>query len=309
MKRLMNFAISQDDVERYESREDLRRFYETAGCDGLEVMPLEEDKKGLVGPGMVVGVHACCFGDWMERDEEELIRHFRKDLDYARRMKAEFVVFHVTQVDDEECVTCRMRHSDAEVVQAACVLINRLLDGQAYDFWFLMENLWWPGLNYLDASVTRMLLEGVHYKKKGLMLDTGHFLHTNQELRTQKEALMYLHGMLDAHKELLSYIKGIHLHQSLSGAYVKEWLSRPHVLEEEPLKRMGQVFEHIFSIDRHLPFTEPEVSGLVDRLKPSYLTLEYITRSRAEHARYLREGMEALSSSGILILTNRHGES
>ncbi len=296
MKILMNFSISQDDMERYDSKEDLRQFYESAGLAGLEVMPLEEDRKGLVGQGMAVGVHACCFGDWMGRDEEELIRHFRKDLNYARQMRAEYVVFHVTQVDDEESITYQMRHSDEEVVQAACAIINRLLDGQEYDFWFLMENLWWPGLNYLNPCVTRMLLEGVHYKKKGLMLDTGHFLHTNQELCTQKEALMYLHRMLDTHKELLMYIKGIHLHQSLSGAYVKDWLTHPHTIEEDPIKRMGQVFEHIFSIDRHLPFTDPEVSNLVDRLKPSYLTLEYITRSREEHARYLKEGMEAIDA-------------
>ena len=60
------------------------------------------------------------------------------------------------------------------------------------------------------------------------MLDTGHFLHTNLDLKTQEEGVDYLNQMLDAHGDLVSYIKGIHLQQSLTGDYVKEWLSTRH---------------------------------------------------------------------------------
>ena len=30
-----------------------------------------------------------------------------------------------------------------------------------------MENLWWPGLTFLEPEDTRALIEQVHYEKKG----------------------------------------------------------------------------------------------------------------------------------------------
>lgn len=114
MKYQMNFTTSLDDVTRFTSAEDLRQFYKEHGCNGLEVMPLpystweapdayqEASACPLIQPDMVTGVHCCCLQDWMNQNREELITHYRKDLDYAMRMGAEYVVFHVVQVDGEE---------------------------------------------------------------------------------------------------------------------------------------------------------------------------------------------------------------
>lgn len=296
MKIMMNFTTSSDDVDRYRSQAELRKFYEEAGCDGLELMLMEEDKKKLLSPDMIVGIHAQCINDWIHTDPEKLIPIFQRDFDYAEKAGAQYVVFHVTQVTGPESFFWQMTHSDEEVILAAAKLINAMLDRKNYSFYFLMENLWWPGLNFLNPSSTELLIDSVHYEKKGFMLDTGHFLHTNPNLNTQKEALAYLHAMLDQHEKLLPFIKGIHLHQSLSGSYIRNWLLQPHTLSSDPDIRMGQIFEHIFSVDRHLPFTDPAVSGLVKRIRPSYLTLEYITRNKEEHMDYLKQGMDALKS-------------
>lgn len=298
----MNFTTSYDDVIRFQSAKDLRMFCESHGCDGLEVMPLpyadaEEPtryrpagKCPLLEPDMVKGVHLCCSGDWMGRDRQRLLEGYRRDLDYARTMHAEYVVFHVVQVDDEEGFTYQRKHTDREVIDAAAAFINTLLDGRKDSFWFLMENLWWPGLTLRNPSDTRALLEQVHYEKKGLMLDTGHYLHTNLNLQTQDEAVDYLHEMLDRHADMISYIKGIHLQQSLTGDYVKEWLSHSHVLPEVPADRFRAVYEHIFQIDQHKPFTAAGVDALVERIDPLFVTYEYITRSREELAEYLERG-------------------
>ena len=166
MKFQMNITTSYDDVCRFFSADDLKSFYKSHGCDGLEVMPLDNydpadlehpippEECSLIRSSMVRGVHCCCLGDWMEKDREELIRHYRKDLDYAKWMGAEYVVFHVVQVNDEEGFTYVMQHEDREVLTAAASFINELLEGQDYDFWFLMENLWWPGLNFLSPEDT-----------------------------------------------------------------------------------------------------------------------------------------------------------
>ena len=176
------------------------------------------------------------------------------------------------------------------MIRASADLINELLDGQDYPFWFLMENLWWPGLNFLNPDTTRLLLDLVYYEKKGFMLDTGHFLHTNHDLVNQTEAVAYLHRMLDAQEEMIPYIRGIHLQQSLTGAYVKQWLSEPHTLSDDPSTQMCEVFTHIFAIDKHQPFTDSGVRGLVERINPDYVTYEYITENREQLEEYLKMG-------------------
>lgn len=294
MKTIMNFTTFSDDLERYKNAEELRNFYGQYGCSGIELTPCDGNLPALVRPDMITGLHLYCLSDWIDMPRAEVIAHYRPGLELARRTKAEYVVFHVTQVSPEECVTYQLKHEDEEVIRTAASLINDLLDGQEYDFHFLMENLWWPGLNFVDSKMAPLLLQLVHYEKKGFMLDTGHFLHTNHELETQKEALSYLHAMLDRHEALLPYMKGIHLQQSLTGRYVKNWLKNPCILSDDPERRMCQLFEHIFQIDRHFPFTDPAVRDLVRRIDPEYVTYEYITRGKEEHARYLKAGMEAL---------------
>lgn len=302
MKFQMNFTTSYDDVIRFGSAEELQQFYTEHGCTGLEVMPLGYSTKDapdvylsaeecpLIRPEMVTGVHCCCSGDWIASDRQKLIEGYRRDLDYATRMGAEYVVFHVVQVDDEEGITYKLKHTDREVIEEAADFINELLDGQKYDFWFLMENLWWPGLTFLHPEDTQILLDRVHYEKKGFMLDTGHFLHTNLDLETQEEGVTYIQKMLDAHRNMISYIKGIHLQQSLTGDYVKKWLQSVHELPKDPMERFCKVYEHIFQIDRHEPFTAEGVEDLVRRIDPLYVTYEYITRSREELSAYLRTG-------------------
>lgn len=299
MKHLMNFTTSSHDIVRYASAADLEGFYRQFGCDGLEVMPwpyMDGDEVRpaiccpLVLPHMVVGVHVCCTSDWMDLGRAALIARYREDLEYAKGMGASYVVFHVAQASDGESFTYKLEHTDEEVIREACALINELLDGSKYSFYFLMENLWWPGLTFLDPAMTRMLLQGIHYEKKGFMLDTGHFLHTNRALRSQEEAIEYLSGLLSTHHEFLPYIRGIHLQQSLTGAYVDKWLKVPHTLPEDPDERFCKVFEHIFAIDRHEPFTAPGIREVVEQIDPLFLTYEYITNSRQEHADYLERG-------------------
>lgn len=306
MKFQMNFTTSYDDVIRFASAEDLKIFYRTYGCNGLEVMPLPcMDMKApekilppescrLLTPEMIIGVHCCCIGDWMEKDKDGLLAHYKKDLAYAEKMKAEYVVFHVVQVDEEEGFTYQKKHTDREVIDRAASLINELLDGEEYHFWFLMENLWWPGLTFLHKEDTIALLNQVHYEKKGFMLDTGHFLHTNLNLQTQEEGIAYLLKMLNQQEDMIPYIKGIHLQQSLTGDYVKRWLQENHELPKDPEERFCAIYEHIFQIDKHEPFTADGVKDLISKIDPEYVTYEYITENRKMLEQFLKQGSEAL---------------
>ena len=126
-------------------------------------------------------------------------------------------------------------------------------------------------MRFTDPEMTARLLEGVRYPNKGIMLDTGHLMHTNTALRTQKESLEYIHSMLDLHGELCHAVRGIHLNQSITGALMRRYMRNPPAMLPTYAQRNGQIFEYIFQIDVHRPFTCPGVGELIERIDPEDL--------------------------------------
>lgn len=308
MRQMINTTNYAFDVERYRDEEDARRFAEKFGCDGFELLPCDGGNESFFTEKTVEGVHLHYLDEWvdlwhgrldiLEReygslttareifgglDRNCILARFEKDLERARELHASYVVFHVSDVKVSEVLTHTCAHTDEEVIDAAAELINLLLDQKNYKFDFLMENLWWPGLTLTKPKMTQRLLEQVHYPKKGIMLDTGHLMHTNLELASQEEAIDYILEKIEEHGELVNYMKGIHLNQSLTGDYVKEMLGQKMIIPGTYQERVQVCYEHIFHIDRHLPFTTPYVKKLVERIQPDYLTHELITYNREEH--------------------------
>jgi hypothetical protein len=277
------------------------------GIDGVEGIWAGEDIPADFPPDLLTGYHLTFFSDWLDfyrgdhaalvrkfgdletawafyggRGPDALLYAYRRDLDRARSLGAKYVVFHVSDVSIEECYTYRWEHEDSAVIDAAAEIINTLLDGASPTFDFLVENQWWAGLTLTDRALTARLLDAVAYPRKGILLDTGHLLNTDPALRTQREGLQYLHAILDRNEDLCRYIRGIHLHQSLSGAYVQANTGfLPEDLPREYWSRFAVSYQHILQIDRHQPWTDPAVAQLIDRISPAYLTHELSARDRA----------------------------
>lgn len=321
MKTMINITDSSSDIERYRDGWDAFEFAGKFGCDGLELLHCAGGEEDFFPPESVVGIHLRFFSEWLDLwrgdmealqaeydtlkqakevfgglDRSCILNPLREDLERAKRLKAEYVVFHISDVRDSELFTCTFSHSDEEVIDASAELINELLDGTDYTFYFLMENLWWPGLTMTRPEMTRRLLDQIHYPKKGIMLDTGHLMHTNLELRTEEEAVAYILEKVREHGELASDIRGIHLNQSLTGDYVKKLLEKKDEMPKTYRERLGACYEHVFRIDRHLPFTTPKVQEIIREIQPEYLTYELITSSRREHERKLQMAVCALKS-------------
>lgn len=318
MKRAFNLTTFSDDLDRYRDREDLLRALD--GFDGLELMHCGEDVRRIVPKERIIGVHLCFFPYWYdfytgdlaacERNlgsreairalyggdgPDALIGAYRRDIEKARAEGAEYVVFHVADCSDEELFILRYRHTSAEVTKAAVDLLNALFPEPEGDLLLLMENLWHPGLTLTEPEVTEELLSGIRYRNKGIMLDTGHLMHTDLSLRTQAEALAYIRRRIEEQGETVrSFIRGIHLNQSLTGEYMASVAAHPPVLSADPTKRMEQVYTHAFRCDRHRPFTCPGVRDFIEWIDPEYLTFEFISRSRAEQEAMLQEQLEAL---------------
>lgn len=322
MKVTINITDTDMDLNRYAGPEDLQSFLRENRLDGLEFMPC----MGTVLPEGwkdedVVGVHLMYYHCWLDfwlgntdaldreygtrenwqmfyngGTREGFLEVWRKQLKLAQEIGAEYVVFHVSECSLEECLTYEPKHTDRQVCQAACEIINELLEGEDYNFCFLVENLWWSGMNLMDNAVTKELLEGIRYPNKGIMLDTGHLLNTNPELKTQEEGVEYVHQILNRMGELTHYIKGIHLNMSLSGEYVRKTVLNPPVLTGDYWKRLSDLCPHIYTIDHHEPFTASNVGSILKRLEPQFVTFEYITQSREQHREFLRRQWQALGS-------------
>jgi len=317
MKYTFNLSIPWD-LERFSGREELLQLLQD--FDGVELNWLGPDEKGLLPREKVLGFHMSYFPCWLDLwrgDEENLLREFgdrdtvrrvfggtdreailqrfRADLRRAHEFGARYAVFHVSDCTIEESFTGVYRHKDEEVVDAAAEIINELLREEDGSLTFLMENLWQPGLRFTDPAVTQRLLSAVQYENKGIMLDTGHLLHTNENLQTQEEGLAYIHRLLDGHGDLCRHIRGVHLNQSLTGDYCRRVRQQGVVMEQDYAKREGQMFWHAFAVDQHRPFTCPGVKELLQRIDPEYVTFEFITEDLAQHRDFLQQQREALS--------------
>lgn len=318
MKRMINMTNTYMDTDRFRDGRDAMDFAGEFGCDGLELMYCKGGREDFFPADGIVGVHLRYFNEWVDLwkgnmdalvaeydsieqakevfgglDRSCIIRAFREDLERARRCRASYVVFHVSDVKPSELFQYRFLHTDEEVIDTSAELINLLLDGKGYDFEFLMENLWWPGLTMTRPEMTGRLLEQVHYPKKGIMLDTGHLMHTNLELATQEEAVDYILEKVREHGGLASYIRGMHLNQSLTGDYVKQLLKKKDQMPKTHKERMETCYNHVFGIDSHLPFTSPRVRELVETVAPEYLTYEFISNDRKDHEEKLRRQCRA----------------
>ena len=325
MKLGVNLTTGYDDTSRFRDTEDLSSFLET--LDGVELMCLDEPDKGLVTPKQVLGLHMSSYYNWLdfwEGNEEGFVHDFgsveaaesffggtsrqtivdryRKDLENAHRYEAEYVVFHVTDAWTEEFFTLTYHRSDEEVLEVAAEVINQVFADEDGSLALLMENLWYPGLNFMRPELAMDLLQSIDYSNAGFMLDTGHLLHTNLDLKSEQDGIDYLHEVVDRMESidtLLDRIRGIHLHQSITGSYAKSVMANPPVLSRDLAERSGQVFRHAFTIDQHRPFSCPEVAKVVKRIAPDYLVNEFITESREELQWALHTQMAALREGGL----------
>lgn len=314
MEQMINMTNSPDDTERFADEQDYLELCRKYGCDGYEYMHFEGMGEPPIPHDRIKGVHLCCFDNWMDlwlgrkdrvleeygnwkmveqtfggRSPKAILDTLQRNLDYAEKVQAEYVVFHVSDVKIREAISGRFDYSNKEVIQAACDMINQLLDGKKYSFTFLMENLWWSGFTFTNPEETRLLLNSVHYPNRGIMLDIGHLMHTNLELTSQSEAISYIEYLLDRHGELCKWIRGVHLHQSITGDRIRSMWKKNTQLADDYYERWCQIFQFIFEIDQHKPFSEGKITELIRRIHPQWLTHEFISRSREELEEYLEQ--------------------
>ncbi len=321
MLSTINMTNCKFDVDRYTSADDFNKFYQNFGLDGIELMFVGDDTTipSNLSKANIIGVHINCLSSWidiwLENTHElikeygsleeckkntgcitpqDLINKYQKELDTAQNIGAKYVVFHVSDVTLDEAIHYNQRYSDTEIISACADLINTLTENRNYTFDFLCENLWWAGMNFRDPHITKEMMDKLNYANKGIMLDTGHLMHLNNDLETQEQAVDYILNILSNHEDLLSYIKGIHLHQSLTGKYVKNNLKNPIELSGNYNEKMNSIMMYIYQIDSHKAFETSSAKNIIEKINPKYLTHELISSSREEHYNLLQTQINAV---------------
>lgn len=325
MKQSVNFPIYRGWLDDYGSLAELVAACTGLGLQGIEPIWGDTDYDGELPTGLTVGYHLLFWPDWLDfwlgdraaldrkfgsravwtqyyggEDRAALLRQYQADMERAAKLGAAYVVLHVSDVSIEEGYTYRWLHTNEAVIDAACELVNQLTADRDWPFDILLENQWWPGFTFTDPALTQRLLAGIHTPKKGLLLDTGHLLNTALDLADQRAGIAYIHEMLDAHGPLCREIKAVHLHQSLSGAYVRGHTgSLPAGLPVDYWARYAYSYDHVLQIDRHQPWTEPEIAGVLRRLGPQFLTHELSAASRTDRKRVLGIQLDTLRRGGL----------
>lgn len=315
MLQLVNLSNYRTDVTLIRhSAECLRDFLDQHQLDGIEMMLCAPWEAAVHRPEWIHGVHLRFWPNWLDfwrGDREELLRQFgseeqiqacygglgrdawlkgyRENIRAAVQAGAKYLVFHVSNVRPAELFNWQFSASSREVVAATIEVINELADAIPAETALLFENLWWPGLTLQDKELTALLLENVKHPNVGLMLDTGHLMNTNHKLKTETEGIDYILATLYQLGEYRRYVRGIHLHRSLSGEYIagsQATTRTDHTLTE--------IMSHVLKIDEHLPFSVPEVQRIVEYVKPDYLVHEFMQTSLADWGQKITQQQQAL---------------
>lgn len=235
------------------------------------------------------GTKEACREYYGGETREALVEYYRKEIATARKIGIKYIVFHVSHVQVEHCFSYQFSYSDEEVADAFIQMLNEVLEGVEAEFDLLLENQWWPGLTLLDRQIAHKLLRGIRYSRTGFVLDIGHMMNTNLQLKSEEEAVEYILETLHRLADMAPFIKGIHLNSSLSGEYVKKVIKKGRPLEAgEFFERYNEACWHIAEIDRHKPFLHASIQQVIRHVKPSYLVYEFRADSLQDLEHYIK---------------------
>ena len=303
MYKLLNMA---DFCSNEELEKEMQYLSQKYGFDGFELIKFFDGDNSVLKE-YIKGYHMRFFPSWMElyledftslygelkndkyfkslcggHSKKELIEYYKRELKIAKELEVEYVVFHACNVKVTEAMTYDFKYSDKEVLNAVISIINKIFEDGEYDFKLLFENLWWSGLRLTNKEEIEYLLNGVKYKNVGFILDTGHMINNNRDIKNSKEGIKYIKKNIEKIGEYKNLIYGMHLNYSLSGEYVNRVIKENKEKNLNIEEIMNNVYQHVGSIDYHDPFEDKEIIDVINSLPIKYLVFELIGDTREE---------------------------
>ena len=266
-KHLFNFCVCHDYVEQLEQTgKNLPEYVNSLGLDGIEHLVYTKEPPSPTFRESSTGAHLAYWPYWLgfwKNNKARLKREFKsakarndcylgamnkdewlsviqQNLIAAEAVKPEYMVWHVSEADVQETYTFDFQYSDRD-------------------------------------DMVKFFFERIQRKNVGIMLDTGHLMNTNPELRDEEEAADYVCRTVDNLGELAELIRGVHLSCSLSGGYQKSF-----VREYPKNVTFGEMYKHIVQIDQHQPFRTKAARRILEFVQPHYITHEMIYSTLTE---------------------------
>ncbi len=326
MERLFHISTINKYLEWFEDDWDkIKAFSERHQMDGVELGLTLDYDISRIPEGIVKGVHLSFYPMWLDfwqgnlekveqilgskeavrayyggEDKQVMIDTYKKQYERAKTLGAKYMVFHVSHVCIEDSFTWKFDYTDEEIIDAAIELLNEVFPADEEGPLLLFENLWWPGLNYLDKEVTHKLIKGVKYAQKGLLIDISHLTLTNLQIGTEKSCYAYIKEVVKNLGELKDYIYGMHLNKTLPKYYMSQ--DRSYLLEryretQAPMLKNRILKQHIQKLDPHRPFDHEIAKKIVECIGPKFCVYETNPADIYEMAYFLKQQNKAL---GIL---------
>ena len=302
--QLFNFCVYHDYVNQLEATgKSLPEYIKHLGLDGIEHLVYSREAPSPSFEESSIGAHLAYWPYWLgfwNNDRSRLKRQFKsakernncyfgalnkdewlsviqQNLIAAAAVKPEYMVWHVSEADVQETYTFDFQYSDYEVLEATAEVFNTVSMAIPSHITVLFENLWWPGLRLTDPEKVKMFFSHIQRKNVGIMLDTGHMMNTNPDLRNEEEAADYVCRTVENLGEMAELIRGVHLSCSLSDNYQKSF-----VREYNRHTTFAEMYKHIVKIDQHQPFRTKAARRILDFVRPKYVTHEMIYSTLSE---------------------------
>lgn len=277
-------------------------FAEKHQMDGIELGLTPDYDLEKIPAGLVQGVHLSFYPMWLDfwqgnmealeeilggskeiieyygsLDRQVMIDSYKSQYERAKALGAKYMVFHVSHVTIKDSFTWKFDYTDKDVMDATLELINEVFPADEDGPTLLFENLWWPGLTYLDPELTKYFLENVNYANKGYLLDISHLILTNPEIRDENDCYTYVKKIIEDLGEVAQSIKGVHLNKTLPRNYRKQdhtFLVERYESATTKIHRNKILKQHIQKLDPHQPFDHPVAKDIIELINPEFCVYE-----------------------------------
>lgn len=252
-----------------------------------------------------------------KNDPSCLIAALQEELLLANELGAKYAVAHVAHNRLSETFSQHFAADSRQVVDGFICLMNEVLTDLPVTIPVVFENLWWPGMTFLEPELVGRLLTEIHYPHLGLVFDCSHLMITEPSLSCQAEGVQYMLKVLENLGPLSKYIKVVHLNSSFpfSGQKLLRQRKTPLSPPPENLKEfkdlLVELSDYVCQIDPHFPFGDEGIKELLQKINPEYLVHELLREDKKLLEDYLKEQTRCIGSSlgkeSHTILSEQHG--
>ena len=321
-KELMNFSIYDFDLNKFEgSFENVKNLVKILALDGLELLVNFDPVPEKIPKEIVKAVHLPSFMGWMRiwkdeafkipkqiednsikyfyggRNRDEIVSNFCECLSCAKELNPAYGVFHATFTEVESAFSKEQLYSDREILYATAELLNETASsfpGGEPPFDIYIENLWYPGLKFLDSDLTLEFMDNLEFKRWKFLLDTGHLMNATQECNDEEKSIDTIIECLEKlDSEIIKNINGMHLQLSTSGDYQKNTNEPEKYSDISFNEKYCLIIDHLRSVDEHRPFSSEKCREIIDYIRPEFLTHELQTKTGQELENSLRQQIKA----------------